>query len=157
MARRSRGDCLEIRKFAQTHIPIYILFNCKIVRDREKYQEFYDSFRAFLRMEIRMGKLYLRKLAYGDEDCEKTEEVPEIVVPPHTAILTSAIKSKEKKESKKVVSYAVEATCATNSFTQTDNCDLDKIWNLERELIRQLAQNNVTFVEFIRSDDAREM
>ncbi|CAI2313147.1 unnamed protein product [Caenorhabditis sp. 36 PRJEB53466] len=138
-----------------------------ITKDRSKFQEFYDSFRPFFRIEIRMGSMYLKKLAYSDDDDATDYQTMEVDVGSQTTPLIGLIKSGEHKESKSV-SYAIPEPLFTANIptvnptqsscsTQTDHLDLSQVWNLERELIRLLARDNSTFSTFIQSDNAREM
>lgn len=141
-----------------------------IIKDRAKFQEFYDAYRPFLRIEIRMGTIYLRKLTYDDDYGNEADDAPlSLVVPSQTTSLVSALKSDDRhKEKNKRVSYAAEvdliapsalapAKNHSNRSTQTHHVETERMWDLERQVIRQLKRDNVTFAEFIKTDDAREM
>lgn len=149
-----------------------------IIKDRTKFQDFYDAYRPFLRIEIRMGTIYLRKFTYDDDyETDETDgkSVDLIVTPPTsstTVSLPSSIKTDENycnnKEKKKAVSFATGIDLIapdappplehqSNESTQTDHFETEQMWDLERLVIRQLKKDNVTFAEFIESDDAREM
>ncbi|EFP11405.1 hypothetical protein CRE_09668 [Caenorhabditis remanei] len=141
-----------------------------IIKDRTKFQEFYDAYRPFLRIEIRMGTIYLRKFTYDDDyetECDG-KPVDWIVTPSPPSSLTSSIIKTDKEEKKKAVSFATGIDLIapdappplenqTNESTQTDHLETEQMWDLERLVIRQLKRDNVTFAEFIESDNAREM
>ncbi|UMM12091.1 hypothetical protein L5515_001049 [Caenorhabditis briggsae] len=143
-----------------------------IINDRSKFQEFYDAYRPFLRIEIRMGTIYLRKLTYDDDYETDDDEVPvNVVVSPIEKSLRSALKTEDSlRDKKKSVSYAAHIELIapnvpvpnvpdahSDGSTQTDHKELKQMWDLERQVIRHLKRENITFDEFIESDDARNM
>ncbi|CAO4361189.1 unnamed protein product [Caenorhabditis nigoni] len=143
-----------------------------IINDRSKFQEFYDAYRPFLRIEIRMGTIYLRKLTYDDDYEIDDDVVPaNVVVAPIEKSLRSALKTEDsRRDKKKSVSYATHIELIapnvpvpivpdihSDGSTQTDHIELEQMWDLERQVIRHLKRENITFEEFIQSDDARNM
>lgn len=142
-----------------------------IVKDRTKFQEFLEAYQPFLRIEIRMGAIYLRKLTYEDDyDTDGDEDPMNMISKQDEDVnLISSIKSDESvnRKEKKSVSYAAEIELITpdappeptgrNRSSQTDNLEMNQLWDLEREVIRLLKQDNIPFAEFIKTENAREM
>ncbi|NP_001368637.1 RING-type E3 ubiquitin transferase [Caenorhabditis elegans] len=143
----------------------------KIVHDRSKFQEFYEAYKPFLRIEIRMGTIYLRKLTYEDDDVVFGDGISiNMMSSPYFTTLKSVLKTDESIQTgeKKNVKFAAiddlivhDAPHPTDGYsnrsTQSDNFEMNQIWDLEKEVIRQLKRDNITFAEFIKSEDAREM
>ncbi|EGT54341.1 hypothetical protein CAEBREN_21902 [Caenorhabditis brenneri] len=141
-----------------------------IVKDRAKFQEFHEAYQPFLRIEIRMGAIYLRKLTYEDDYDTDGDEDPLSIISNRDADvnLISAIKSEDvNRKEKKCVSYAAEIELITpdapsepvgrSRSSQTDEVEMNQLWDLEREVIRLLKQDNIPFAEFIQTERAREM
>lgn len=142
-----------------------------ITKDRVKFQQFHEAYRPFLRIEIRMETIFLRKLTYDDDDdYEEPDVVPMRVISNEVNVnLISSIKSEDvnRKEKKKGVSYAAEVELISpdappeptgrNRSSQTDHLDIGGMWNLEREVLRLLKRDDIPFAEFIQTENAREM
>lgn len=136
-----------------------------ICKDRSKLQEFLEAYRPFLRIELRMGAIYLRKLTYDDDYSDSETEEPALISSQSDINLISSIKS-GKETKKKGVSYAAEIQLETpqspppitTRCTQTTNWNnMDQMWDLEKEVIRMLKRDNIPFAEFIKSENALEM
>lgn len=118
-----------------------------------------------------MGTIYLRKLTYEDDDVVFGDGISiNMMSSPYFTTLKSVLKTDESIQTgeKKNVKFAAiddlivhDAPHPTDGYsnrsTQSDNFEMNQIWDLEKEVIRQLKRDNITFAEFIKSEDAREM
>lgn len=142
-----------------------------MIKDKTKFQDFCDAYIPYLRMERRADNIYFRKQSlecFENSDEEEAVRRPmKVVAAPYRKALTSAIKTGDsQKPKKKSVSYADKydlvspsppAEGHSHGSTQTDHLDMDQIWDLERRVIRLLMRDNTSFIEFIETDNAREM